>query len=533
MEGDSQPGVRLAEAVSALSLAIDLGLGLPMEHVLRQTVVALRLAEAMDLPDDDRAAVYYTSLLAWVGCTADSREMSAWFGDDNQFRAGTYAIDTAGVPMAAYTVRRLGSGRPLLQRLAVIGQFLAGGVKSMDRMLAGHCEVASQLAGHLGLGPSVCSPLLQVFERWDGKGTPAHLKGDQVALPMRIVHLADIVEVFHRVGGPDAAVTVARERQGAQFDPALVDLFCDAGSHVLDCLEDETTWDEVIAAQPALGRTLSDAELDTVLEAFADYTDLKSPDWLGHSRGVAALAEGAARRVGLPAADVTMLRRAGLVHDLGAIGVANEVWDKRGPLAEVDRERVRTHPYLAERTLARSPGLAAVGALAALHHERLDGTGYPRGLTAEALPTAARVLAAADVYHALVEDRPHRPAVPAAEAAGVLRAEVSAGRLDGEAVNGVLAAAGHRVRRRASLPAGLTPREVEVLVLLARGLSNRIIAERLVISPKTVNAHVEHIYTKLGVSTRPSAALFALRHGFLPAYGDSAYGDSASVPPGG
>lgn len=533
MEGGSEPGVRLAEAVSALSLAIDLGLGLPMEHVLRQTVIALRLAEAMELPDDDRAAVYYTSLLAWVGCTADSREMAAWFGDDNQFRAGTYDRDMVGVPMAAYTFRRLGTGRPPLQRLAVVSQFLAGGVKSLDRMLAGHCEVASQLAGHLGLGPSVCSPLRQVFERWDGKGTPDHLKGDEVALAMRIVHLADIVEVFHRVGGREAALTVARERRGAHFDPALVDLLCDGRSQVLDGLEADTTWDEVIAAQPALGRTLSGPELDTALEAFADYTDLKSPDWLGHSRGVAELAGEAARRIGLPAADVTMVRRAGLVHDLGAIGISNEVWDKRGPLAEVDRERVRTHPYLAERTLARSPGLAAVGALAALHHERLDGSGYPRGLMADSLPAGARVLAAADVYHALVEDRPHRCALPATEAAAVIRAEVSAGRLDGAAVNGVLAAAGHRVRRRASLPAGLTPREVEVLVLLSRGLSNRVIAERLVISPKTVNAHVEHIYTKLGVSTRPSAALFALRHGFLPAYGDSPYNDAAFEPPGG
>jgi len=171
------------------------------------------------------------------------------------------------------------------------------------------------------------------------------------------------------------------------------------------------------------------------------------------------------------------------------------------------------------------PRLAEIGAVAGLHHERLDGSGYPRGVGGEAIPVTARLVAAADVYHALGEDRPHRPAVGAERAARVLREDVRSGRLDGESVNAVLAAAGHRVRRRPALPAGLTPREVEVLVLLARGASNKAIARRLSVSARTIGSHVEHVYTKIGVSSRGAAAVFALRHGLASGINTDRTGD--------
>ena len=165
--------------------------------------------------------------------------------------------------------------------------------------------------------------------------------------------------------------------------------------------------------------------------------------------------------------------RAGLLQDLGRLGVSNDVWDKPGPLTAAEFERVRLHPYLTERMLTSTPALASLASLAAHHHERLDGSGYPRGLRGDALSSGARILAAADVYRALVEPRPHRPAQSSAEAAVTARAEVKAGRLDGSAVEAVLRAAGHRARRRQTWPAGLTAREVEVLRLVARGLSHR------------------------------------------------------------
>jgi HD-GYP domain-containing protein (c-di-GMP phosphodiesterase class II) len=213
--------------------------------------------------------------------------------------------------------------------------------------------------------------------------------------------------------------------------------------------------------------------------------------------------------------DVANLRRAGVIHDIGMVGVPSGVWDAKTPWTLAQSERARTHPYLGERMFARVPALRPIVACAAQHHERLDGSGYPHGLSANALSPTARILAAADVYHALHEARPHRPAFASADAVSLMRQEVRDGRLDSSAVDAVLRAAGHRVSRRAVLPAGLTPREVEVLVLLARGLSNPEIAARLTISRKTVSAHLEHIYAKLGVTTRTEAALFAMQHGLV------------------
>jgi HD-GYP domain-containing protein (c-di-GMP phosphodiesterase class II) len=280
-------------------------------------------------------------------------------------------------------------------------------------------------------------------------------------------------------------------------------------------LDSATSWDAVIAAEPALEVVVSDEKFEDVLEAIGDFTDLKSPWTMGHSRGVADLAAEAARGYGLPADDVVTVRRAGLVHDLGRLGVSNAIWDKRGELTQAEMERVRLHPYLSERMLAFSPALAPLGAIAVQHHERLDGSGYPRGLSGDAITPAGTILAAADTYHAMTEIRPHRPARSREEAASELRAEVAAGRLDGDAADAVLRAAGHRVKRRREWPAGLTAREVEVLRLVARGLSNKEIAAELVISRKTAGSHVEHIYTKIGVSNRARASLFAMKHGLM------------------
>jgi DNA-binding CsgD family transcriptional regulator len=200
------------------------------------------------------------------------------------------------------------------------------------------------------------------------------------------------------------------------------------------------------------------------------------------------------------------------------MGVSNAIWDKAGPLNEVEIERVRLHPYLTERMLARVTALDSSREIASRHHERLDGSGYPKGLTASALTPSDRLLAAADAYHAMTEPRPHRPPLDGAEASWQLQQEARAGRLDGAAVNAVLSAAGQRTPMSRAWPAGLTAREVEVLGLLARGQPNKAIAHRLGVKPKTVSNHVEHIYIKLGVQSRAAATLFATQQGLLGAF---------------
>jgi len=261
--------------------------------------------------------------------------------------------------------------------------------------------------------------------------------------------------------------------------------------------------------------SLSDDAFDQALLAVADFVDLKSPYTLGHARGVAELTGGAGARLDLSSDEIGLLGRAGLVSGFGRLGVSNAIWDKRGRLGAGERERVRMHPYLTERMLQQSSVLAPLGAIAVQLRERMDGSGYPKGLAGGAIPPAARILGAADAYQAMCEPRPHRPALPPDQAAGELRAEVKAGRMDGDAVEAVLGAAGHRVARRREGPAGLTGREVDVLRLVARGLSSKEIASRLVISPKTARNHVEHIYSKIGVSNRAAAGLFAIQHGLL------------------
>ena len=516
-EGRVDRPLRLAELIGALSLATDLGLGLPQEHVLRQCRIALGLAERLGLDEQERAAAYHVALLAWVGCTADSHELAALFGDDIALRADSYELDLAGLPMMGFMLRRVGAGRPRLQRARMAAALVATGGRGPADAMTAHCQVASAMAERLGLGPEVSEPLLQVFARWDGKGIPDGVGGEDVTVAMRLVQLADIVEVHHRREGIAAAVAVARERSGGQFDPRLVEAFADCAEEVLAGLEEESSWDAVIAAEPGLASALSGAALDGVLEAVADFGDLKSPWFTGRSRAVSSLAEYAARSAGLPDDDVTTVRRAGLLHDLGRTGVPNSIWDKPGPLTEAERERVRLHSYYTERMLARPEALAQIGAVAACHHERLDGSGYHRSLPGSALPPAARILAAADAYQAMTEARPHRPALSPELAAAELRDEVRAGRIDPQAAEDVLAAAGHRranTRERAR-PAGLTARELEVLLLVARGASSRDVARELVIADKTARNHIERIYAKLGVSTRAAAALYAMRHGLV------------------
>jgi HD-GYP domain-containing protein (c-di-GMP phosphodiesterase class II) len=508
--------LRLAELVAALSLATDLGMGQPLEHELRTCLLAVRLGEALGLGERTLVETYYVALLRWIGCTSHAHELGQWFDDELAAHGRAAALDF-GRPQAvlADLVRHAGAGRPVVARARTVGRALVSGRGAIGELFASSCEVGERLADRIGTPPGARTALGHAFERWDGRGWPRRLRGEAIALSTRVVHVAHDAVVFDRRHGPEAAVAVVRERTGALYDPAVALRFAQEGPALLAAIETSSLWDAVLEAEPGHRRTLDGERRRTALEAVADFADLKSPYTSGHSRGVSTLAAEAARRARLPETDVEAVARAGLVHDLGRTGIPNGIWEKPGPLTDAEWERVRLHPYFTERMLARPAALAALGALAATHHERLDGSGYHRGSPAAALSPAARILAAADAYHAMTEPRPHRPALASDAAAGELSREVRSGRLDGDAVACVLAAAGHRVRRRREWPAGLTAREVEVVRLLARGLTNREIAAELVISPRTAGHHVQHVYRKIGVSTRAAAALFAMQHDLL------------------
>ncbi|MGX1806155.1 HD domain-containing phosphohydrolase [Nocardia sp. NPDC055321] len=509
------PGVSLAALLAAFSFAMDLGLGQPMAHVLRSWRLAARLGEQVGLGPGERSDLYYTAVLAWAGCVADGPEVAAWFGDDIAFRSDTYGVDLRGVSGAAFFLRHAGSSGPLAQRVRKTVTIAATGGRDIERGLMAHCLATSTIAERLGLDPAVGDSLRQFFARWDGRGVPGGIGGDRIGLGMRLFHLADVVEVMHRTAGIDAAIEVARARRGTQFDPVVVDAFCASARELLADSDVEPDYEELIAADPGLRRNLTGAELDSALEVIADFTDLRSPYRAGHSRGVADLGGRAAAVAGLPEADITLVRHAALLHDIGLHGVPASILDKPAGLSVTERERLRMNSYYTERVLARPAGLARIGAVAALAYERLDGSGAHRGLTGSAIPMTARLLAAADVYRAMTEPRAYRDALPSKRILAEMRAEVRGGRLDAGAVDAVLEAAGQPRGRRVSGPDGLTPRELEVLGLIARGASTRDVARALGITPKTAGTHIERIYTKTGSSSRSTVTLYAVQHGLL------------------
>ena len=500
----------------ALSLATDLGTGQPMEHGLRTCWLSLETAEALGLDMSARSCVFYVSLLRFLGCTSDASETAvAAGGDDLAFNASMAPMLMAdpGDGMR-YFVRHLAEDLPLHRRMGRLARALTD-PSAERRSLSQHCEVGARLAARVGLGQDVEFALAHAYERWDGKGYPAGLAGDEVPVAVRVVSVARDAELWTRQSGWRAAIEVLTRRGGHAYDPAVVDVVEDHGERWLADLGDDPCA-AVLDAEPAPVATISADGLDGALGAVADFTDLKSPWLRGHSTGVADLVVMAASAAGLPSADAVTLGRAALVHDVGRVGVPGGIWDRPGLLTAEQWERVRLHPYLTERVLNRCALLAPFAAVAARHHERTDGSGYHRGATGDQLDVGARLLAAADAYHAMTEHRPHRPALNPPDAARQLLAERDAGRLGRFEVDAVLEAAGQPGRRtRIANPGGLTEREVEVLRLIARGHANKQVAVSLGISPKTVGRHVEHIYAKAGVTTRAGATLFAMEHGLL------------------
>ena len=512
-------GVRAAEVVAALALATDLGMGFPLEHRLYSTVVAMRLADSLGVDARTATQTYYGSLLSYIGCTADAEITAELFDEGALLRHFTPVMFGSPAQTMAGVVRALGGPHGPAPVRAVRGVVrLPGAARGHRDHQTAICEVGQMLTDQLGLPGSVSTMFAHLTERWDGKGEPRGLRGAEIPLALRIVHVA-IDAAFQRLlGGTRHAARVIRQRAGHAFDPAIATLLADNAEEVLTLGEEDSAWDAALELEPRPPLCLVGDQIDRALAAMGEFTDLLCPSLLGHSAGVADLASAAAVRCRLPDTEVTAVRRAGFVHDVGRVAISAHIWQKPAALTPDERERVRLHAYYTERVLARSPFLAGLAPIAVSHHERLDGSGYHRGLTGAAMPRAARILAAADAYQAMTQPRPHRPAFAPRQAADTLSTQARTGRLAPDAVSAVLAAAGHPSPRLAR-PAGLTEREVEVVALLARGLQTKQIAHALGISVKTADRHVQNAYAKMGISTRAAAALFAMRHG-LTAWGE-------------
>jgi HD-GYP domain-containing protein (c-di-GMP phosphodiesterase class II) len=516
--GDVAPAneqVRTADVIASLCLATDLGMGFPFEHGLSATLTTMRLCDAMGVDTETARMTYYVSLLMYSGCTVDGEERAGIFGDSltqhHTHRqhgsrleglvgiAGALPSPEASLPRRTYQV---------VTRLPRARSFSL-------RHFRAFCEVAGMLAERLSLPSGVTNVFPYLSERWDGASVLGRAEGEDVPLPLRITHVGRDATYQRLVADDDHVVETIRARSGHAFDPVVVDAFLANTAEVLGPIDTEgSAWDAILDAEPGPALTLGDEQVDRAMWAMGAFSDTASPYLTGHSAGVGELACHTAEILGMERAEATALRRAGYLHDLGRAAVDPRVWAKPGPLSAAEWEQVRLHPYHTERVLVRSPSMAPYAEIASAHHERLDASGYHRGVNAAALPTAARVLATADAFRCKTEPRPYREALSPREATRVLATAAEGGSLDPDVVLAVAEAADQetpRIRR----PAGLTGREVEVIGLLARGRATKQIAASLGISTKTADRHIQHIYGKIGVSSRAAAAIYAAEHGLV------------------
>ncbi|GGJ44998.1 HD domain-containing phosphohydrolase [Deinococcus roseus] len=514
MQPAEQGTHRMAEVMAVLSRATDLGMGQPLDFAMCSCVLSVRLGEALGLSAADLQAIYYQALMRYIGCNVDTQLLSAIVGDEMAFRSDFAHIDTIDTLALLQTLTRaVGRTHPERSGLALWSTVARGmlHLPAVRASFAGHCEVAQRLATRLGFAAPTIEALGQLYERWDGQGVPRGLKGEAISVAVQVVTMAQDMLIFHRLDGPEAAVRQAKARSGKAYAPRVVEVFCARADRLLSSVGPDLAWSEVLNLEPGPSITLTEKQFTEACTALADFVDIKSPFTLGHSSGIAALAVKAAQHLKWPVQDQHLIQRAALVHDLGRTGVSAGIWDKPGSLNEQEWEQVRLHPYHTERILSRSGLFAPLSRIAASHHERCDGSGYHKGMDLQDLPS--QVLAAADVYHALTENRSHRKAFVAGQAAEMLEKLAKQGQLEKTSVAAILKAAGHQTALQGRTP--LSDRELEVLKLLAQGHTTKKVALELGISPKTADHHIQHIYTKIGVSTRAGATLYAMEQRLL------------------
>ena len=512
--------VRRADFLMLLAYATDLATGAERDFALRGCVLAMRLAKVAAFDVEGQRQVFHQALLRYAGCNADTHLLAAAFGDEIAMRQDLAHTDMGNhhqlVDVFVRAFGRLYADRPATELPALIEHGLSHALHTSVPILAGHCEVAQRIGVRLGLSPELCAGLGQIYERWDGHGLPHGLKGEAVAPAVRLVTLAQDVVVLLSLRGKDAMLAAIAERRDGASEGKLADVFLAHADELIAGIDHAFDRADILALEPEPHGLLEDAACEEAWLAIADMIDMRMPFTFGHSRAVAALAEAAGRRLGLPAGDIATMRHAGLTHDLGELSVPVSTWMKAGVLSARERDAAHLHPYHGERALfALGADCRPVAQLVSNHHERIDGSGYHRGVRGPALSVAARVLAAAEAFQTAHEPRPHREALSDAGAAAALRQAVRDGTLDADAVEAVLAAAGQPARRAKARPAGLTPREIEVLRLIAAGLTAKEAAQWLKISPKTADNHIQNLYAKIGVTTRAGAALYALEQGLV------------------
>lgn len=508
--------LRTAEVTAIVCLATDLGMGFPLEHGCQATLMAGRLCDILGVDGETSKQVYYGSMLMYSGCTSDAAlGQPILSGNKTETLAphlfGGYAERFAAFirtmpPPDAGPIERIGASVTRLPRL----------IANSREQQAALCEVAEMLSGRLGLPPDINTLFRFLTDRWDGKSVLKRAEGEQLPLAVRIFVFSRDMAFQRLVGGDAHAAQVARDRAGHAFDPDIAEAFVSNAEDVFGATAGiESSWSAILEGEPKPWSILEGERIDAALAAMGDFVDLIAPTLAAHSAGLSALVGRAGKSAGMNETEIRDLARAAHVHDIGRVAIEPAIWEKTAPLSRDEFEQVRLHPYHTERILSQSPFFRPLASIARDHHERLDGSGYHRGVEGSSLSPEARLIAAADTFQAMTEPRPHRPATDPKGAAKELARLADEGLLDHAMVAAVIEAAGQPVPPM-ERPAGLTEREAEVIGLLARGMQTKQIATALGISPKTADTHIQSGYRKMEVSTRAAATMFAMEHGLVP-----------------
>ena len=421
--------IALSGVIGALSYALDITEGQPAGHAVRSCMIGMRIAEELQLSARVRSDLFYALLLKDAGCSANAERMAALFGADDRLAKRTSKLVDWSSPARAlvWSLRTVAPDSSLRDRVAHLKGIRDEGDVTRKFMEA-RCDRGAEIARMLYLSEQTAAAIRSLDEHWDGRGMPDGLRAHEIPLLARILCLAQTVEIFHAAGGLDAARAVARRRRGRWFDPALVDA-------MQAIWRDRSFWStlehpDISGWEPAdMVLRADDDRLDRIAEAFARVIDAKSPFTARHSERVAEIALGIGGILRFDPETQRDLRRAGLLHDVGKLAISNLILDKPGKLTESEFAAIKRHPAHSLEILARAPCFAGIAALAANHHERIDGTGYPRGLGEAELDLPMRALAVADVYEALTAERPYRAALPVERALEIVSSEVP-GRLD-------------------------------------------------------------------------------------------------------
>lgn len=429
----------LSAVIGSLSYALDLTEGLPAGHSLRCCWVGMHVGEQLGLDSETLSHLYYTLLLKDAGCSSNAARLFELYGtDDHQVKRDFKQVDTDSLMrLGSFVLSHVGVGKSLHERVRKILDLAQNGEQFATELITTRCERGASIALQLGFDREVADGIRSLDEHWNGRGKPARLSGAAIPLASRIALLAQVAEVFHCASGCDGAANEVRQRAGSWFDPEVVSAFDAAQQQpgFWEGMRDEGLQQRIEALEPAAKVVRIDEDrLDTIAEAFAQVIDAKSHYTYGHSARVATYTEAVANSLGLAPGRVRWLRRGALLHDIGKLGVSNAVLDKPGRLEADEWEHVKAHAAYSEEILSRLHIFSELAFVAAAHHERLDGKGYPRGITAEAIPLETRIITVADIFDAITAERPYRGPIPLAQAIKMMEKEQGSA-IDGDCLD--------------------------------------------------------------------------------------------------